>query len=685
MKPAEHLDSDHHLAQAIREPGIFARRRGIQRACVGSISGRRLRSWGRLLTLGWAIATISACSPSLQGGEGFKPEPLAVADYGIFDLGIADINDDDRLDVFTSNHSGPQSILLNQGGGVFSDGFSNLRFDQDAKFPGLAVVAHEPAIDRPGLFINWRGPKIVIRAHDLDRLDGTVSGTIRLLDPEKVIIEEKKNFDVSTESAPGANGISDMVIRFTGRGEGYFAFKPNIHAQSIHFRIDPEVTPRDIHVGPGYASPAANEFSMDMRDRHGMAWADYNGDGQTDVFVTRGGQSGMMWIMPGDYWDELLIRGRTGFEDRGKSLGLVKHGCSGRQAAWVDFDNDNRLDLYIVCGRGFQRQLNQLYRQKEDGAFVDVARETGLDIADDGIFEWVDADGDGDMDLVWASRDKFLLYVNDGGRFSAREIGANPARRIPTELAPSDFDSDGDIDIFAAARGGNALLINQGGTYVVTDLKPLGLPRKSMAANWVDVDNDGRDELHLMPGGLYRRVDGVFRHVGGPDLRIRERLSPVNLTDARVSWFDADDDGTRDVIVAVNYVVKKQKWANWYAGVSGIEDRLGGLKDYWDVGYFHVDPPAANHWLQVRLVGPAGNRPAIGASVTVTTSRSTQMRQVGSAEGSRYSQGHYRLYFGLGDADRAEKVEVRWPDGRRQEIRDPRVDRLLVADWDAAR
>lgn len=637
-------------------------------------------SWGHALVLGWTLTAISACSPSLQGGDGFTREPLAVADYGIFDLGVADINDDGRLDVFTSNHSGPQSMLLNQGGGVFVDGFSNLKLDQDAKFPGLAVVAREPAIDRPGLFINWRGPQIVVRTHALDRFGGVMSGTMQLLDPKKLVIEEKKNFDVSIESAPAANDMSDTVIRFTGRGDGYFVFKPNIHAQSIRFRIDPGFSPRDIHVGPGYASPAANEFSMDMRDRHGMAWADYDGDGRTDVFVTRGGQSGMMWMMPGDYWDELLVRRQEGFEDMGKPLGLIKHGCSGRQAAWVDFDNDGRLDLYIDCGRGLQRQFNQLYRQGEGGAFTDVAEAVGLDIADDGIFNWIDVDGDGDQDLFWVSRDACRLYLNEQGRFSPREIGPNPTKRIPAQLAPADFDGDGDIDVFAASQGGNTLFINQGGMYVTADLKQSGLPRKSMAANWVDYDNDGHDELHLIPGGLYRQEGGVFHAIGGPDVRVRGRLSPVDLTSARISWFDADGDGVRDVVMALNYEIKKRKWAEWYAGVSGIRERLGGLKYYWDAAYFHSSPAATNHWLQVRLVGPAGNRPAIGARVTVSTAQSAQTRQVGAAEGSRYSQGHYRLYFGLGDAARADKIEVRWPDGLVQEIQDLRVDRLLVVN-----
>jgi hypothetical protein len=89
----------------------------------------------------------------------------------------------------------------------------------------------------------------------------------------------------------------------------------------------------------------------------------------------------------------------------------------------------------------------------------------------------------------------------------------------------------------------------------------------------------------------------------------------------------------------------------------------------------------ANHWLQVELVGPPGNRPGIGAKVEVVTAGSRQVQQVGAAEGSHFSQGHYRLYFGLGQHASPKRVRILWPDGRAQELRDPAGDRLLTVDW----
>lgn len=627
------------------------------------------------------LCAAGGCAPPLQEGDPFSREPLAIADYGLFDLGIADVDQDTLLDVFTSNHSGPQSVLLNQGAGRFLDGFSGLKLDQDGKFPGLAVVPGEPEPNRAGLYVNWRGPYIVVRAHGLSGGD-SIAGAIHLFEPSEVAIEERKNFEVTIKTEPVANDIVDTTIEFSARGSGYFTFKPNIHAQAIRFRALSGLVPGQIFVGPGRVSPESSEFSIDMRDRHGMAWADYDGDGRTDIFITRGGQSGLMWKMPGHYWDELLLQEADGFRDIGRAYGLAKGGCSGRQAAWVDFNNDGRLDLYIVCGRGFQLQANQLYRQTEDGRFVEEAKQAGLDIAEEGTFEWIDADADGDMDLFWADQGGYYLYRNSGGRFSAVRLGDNPARRVPTHLTVADFDGDGDFDIYAASPGDSAVALARDGTYEIASPRDWGLPPKASVANWIDYDNDGRQDLHVIPGGLFRQgEDGRFSRLPVLGVAPAGRFSPVTQTDARAAWFDADNDGDRDVIVALDYAVKKTRWADWLARLSGVHARLGGLQDYWEVSFLRNTSAAGNHWLQVQLVGPPGNRPAIGATVRVTTAASEQIGLVGAADGSRYSQGHYRLYFGLGGDAQPQALTITWPDGLTQRIEAPRADQLLVVEW----
>ena len=90
-----------------------------------------------------------------------------------------------------------------------------------------------------------------------------------------------------------------------------------------------------------------------------------------------------------------------------------------------------------------------------------------------------------------------------------------------------------------------------------------------------------------------------------------------------------------------------------------------------------VNNRSDNHWLAVDLRGPRGNAEAIGARVRIEAAGRAQTGWVGQSDGSRYSQGHYRVYFGLGNAPVADSVSVVWPDGRRTKVRDVEADQVL--------
>ncbi len=621
------------------------------------------------------VFLFSRFTPSLKNTQGFEEVPLDIAHFGLFDLGVADINRDAALDIFTSNHSGPQSVLINQGRNKFKEQFPSMQLDQDLQFPGLAVLPEETEVKEKGVYISWNGPSIIVRTHKTGA--GAIKGKVVVKSPLK--IDHNENVKTTIKRETLANGVERTVINFTLKGESYFSFKPYLHALPIRFSFDAGVSADSIYVGTQHKSPSALEFSINMRDRHGMAWADYNGDGQLDLFITRGGQKGWMGRMPEPYWDELFVSEAGVYRDIGEESGLLKKDCSGRKAAWVDYNGDNRLDVYVSCGKSLEYQANKLYEQLPGGHFKEVAQDVGLDMPAEGSFVWLDADNDGDIDLFWVDKRSFYLYENISGAFTPKYLSSNPTGHISKQLVIADFDMDGDMDIFSVSPSGNAFCINMGGDFIVSDPLAWGLPKRSRAANWIDYENDGVQDLHTIPDGLYKQKSpGKFiqsRVLGVT----KDRFSSNDLSDAHVSWFDMNSDGARDVLMALNYKGKKKWWAKGLGGLYGMQNRLGGLKDYWQPLLLQNIKQSDNHWLQIELLGSAGNHAGIGAVVTVSSANSDQpqVQQVGASEGSRYSQGHYRLYFGLGKSKDPVTVHVSWPDGYRQVMNGIKLDQLL--------
>jgi len=623
------------------------------------------------------ILVCASCSPVKEDAGKFKKQAFEIADYGLFDLGVADINNDDRLDIFTANFSARQSIMLNKGAGTFTDVFAVWKMDQDHQFPGLAVSPEERPVDLPGVHVNWVGPNLLVRAHQLDQ-NKTVSGRIEVLSAVK--ITDRQNFDVRVTAEELPSKTIHSIIEFSGHGEGFFSFKPYIHALPIQFQFEAGLAYETIYVGPNRVSPDSPDFAVQMRDRHGMAWADFNNDDRMDVFITRGGLRGTMGNVPLDFWDELLLGTSTGMEDVGKTLGLAKNGCPGRQAAWVDYNGDGLLDLYVVCGRGKGKYPNRLFQQTSDGHFEDAAEKAGLGIQSNGSFVWLDADLDGDMDLFWSDFQGFFLYRNEAGAFLPTHLESHVRQERSRKLTVSDYDNDGDLDLFSASPRGNVLFVNTDGTFSAVMPLSVGLPEKSLTANWVDHNNDGFMDLHTVPGGLYIQKQ-KRKFTFSSQLKITQgRLSPFQLIGALVAWFDVDNNGTRDFLIATEWRMKKKVWAKWLAKVTGSDQGFGGLKYYWKTALFY-NKNAENHWLQVQLTGPPGNRQAIGARVTLQTANGKQLQQVGNADGSQYSQGHYRLYYGLGQHPGSLSLRVDWPDGKLTELAAPEVDRLLKISW----
>jgi hypothetical protein len=612
----------------------------------------------------------------------FRQVPIDFNFYDWFDAGATDLNADRYLDVYTSNHDARQNLLLGMGDGRFSDALSLLGFDQDREFPGLEDTNVATLPEKPGFYVYYLDGKLVLQSVAEGEVLSPVSGTIALSSP--VGISKREGFQVAVDATSDPSGIDASIVSFTSEAEGQLAMVIPFKASPITVELEASVSLQDVFIGHQRVSPEAHRFELYVRDRHGIAWADLNGDGYQDAFISRGGLNGKIRNFPIDIGNELLLTMKShNFENFAKSRGIAKRGCPGRQVAWVDYDSDGDLDLYLVCGRqtgGFWEYIpamfrrgstngvepNRLYQQSSDGTFVDVASETGLAFGEGGTAAWLDADGDSDMDLIWASGRGITLYRNGRAGFEPEAILPQTTTQV-RKLAIGDFDADGDPDVYAVSAIGSRLLVNKSGKLYSLSPDEFGLPSLAKTANWIDYDNDGLLDLHTWPQGIYLQLqDGKFEETG-----ILSVPTPWSvLMDARVLWFDFDNDGDRDVLVLQRYFPHI------------MQEAFPKLFPFNGVLLENVALSSA-HWVQIRLIGDTGNRESIGSRISVSSAGSVQHQWVGQSEGSHYSQGHYRTYFGLGASADPVQVRVHWPDGE-QDLMEVAVDQLVVISRNSA-
>lgn len=645
------------------------------------LAGAAALAYKSRLDIAYELSRLQNPEEGRFAGEAFALPKV----HHLFDLGVVDADGDGTLDVFTSNHNYRQALLLSDGRGGHRDVLTEWGLDQNRDFPYWEQSFAAPVIDKPGLYVYWLGETLVLRTHGAA---GRVAGTLKMF--SAINVKGADGFQVQAREVKAPDSpIPQTVIEFEAQGPGELKLAPPSRGVPTEIEVAPDVALGSVFVGRQRASPTSRRFSPFLRDRHGLAWADVNGDGRLDVFITRGGVGGTIRTLPAvvreRIRDELMLSGsETRFADRAAELGIEKKDCSGRHADWVDVDGDGRLELFVNCqDRGLAKGgfPKQLWRPGPDGHYTDVAAEAGLDLPGREIIDyvWMDADGDGDVDLVTVEDKGFFLHVNTRGIFSARFLfrpdfvrgdvdglksEVNNYWRFDSKLLAADFDNDGDLDLFCASKRGNVLLENQGGDFVRVNVADRGLPASSLAAVWVDFDNDGWTDLHFVPDGLYRQSrKGVFEATG--QLTARPHLYQAAI----VHWYDRDNDGRRDLLVALNENPSLWRW--WQRPYRTEDDPHAWSLQYWR------NLEHAHHWLQIDVEGGPGNRQAIGARVAVHTAQGTQVQEVGLNDSSYFSQGHYRLYFGLGGNPRAKRITVRWSDGKTNEQKDVAADRLL--------
>ncbi|HWQ32433.1 MAG TPA: CRTAC1 family protein [Blastocatellia bacterium] len=424
----------------------------------------------------------------------------------------------------------------------------------------------------------------------------------------------------------------------------------------------------------------------------GLCIGDYDNDGFDDLFIT--------------YWGQNVLYRNNGngtFTDVTKQARLDFTGIRwGSGCTFIDYDRDGRLDLFVSnyltfdlktapepgkganclwkgipvnCGpKGLPFARNWLYHNNGDGTFTDVSDRSGISkVTERYPMTAVAADfnEDGWLDIYVAcdSTASILYRNNQDGTFTdvALESGTayneDGSPQAGMGLAVGDYNGDGRMDIFKTHFADDTpVLYRNLGKWLFEDVTfAAGFGAATKYVCWgagiPDVDNDGWPDIIFVTGNVYPEVEQhfkqyphrsprfVFRNLGNGRFADVSAQSGPGITTPHSSrglaTGDFDNDGDLDMLV------------------MNMNEPPSLLRN---------DNPGRNNWLTMRLNGTKSNRTGLGARVTVMAGQH-RMTQTVLSQSGYYSHDDMRLHFGLGDQTQADRIEIYWPGGQVEVLR----------------
>jgi len=422
----------------------------------------------------------------------------------------------------------------------------------------------------------------------------------------------------------------------------------------------------------------------------GVAAADYNNDGYPDLFVANSGRN-TLYHNNGDgtFTD---VTAASGLDKKPKDLLSV-------QAAWFDYDRDGLLDLLVTnytywtptidqtCSQGgmatyctpklYPSVAMRLYHNLGHGKFEDVTEKSGLGGAlGKGMgISIADFNHDGWLDIFVANdTQRNFLFMNQGnGTFKeegmARGVAYNDEGQTVSAMGSDarDYDNDGWVDIFYnnLRWQGWGLFHNEHGRsfrYVSqnTGIASLSSRHSGWSNGFIDYNNDGWKDLYSANGDVdytapdAREHDTMFENVDGKkfvDVSGEIGEDFLHMGFQRGSAFaDLNNDGAMDIVV------------------TSLNERPRILMNSGDTG---------NHWLLIDAYGHKSPRDPVGAEFKVTTASGRVLYNQFSVSVGFMSTSDRRVHFGLGTEDKIASIEIRWPSGTVQQLKDVKADQIL--------